>query len=118
MFLSCGKGYVGESVELPQGCQGHFRGSREKVGYLSTSRSRKGPHLALRGKSGSTRVVARNVGFLSSYDDDLQDTLMWPQENPVYMRVARGLSGFFCNRFLVLGPHQELRLHLSFLLQC
>ena len=31
---------------------------------------------------------------LSSYDGDLRDPLVWPQERPVSMQVARGLSGF------------------------
>ena len=31
---------------------------------------------------------------LSTYDWDLRDPLCWPQERPVPMRVARGLSGF------------------------
>ena len=51
MFLSSGDGYVRELLELPQGCQGTFRGSRGKVGFLSRHRSRKWPHLTLRGES-------------------------------------------------------------------
>ena len=51
MFLSSGDGYVGELLELPQGCQRPFRGSRGKVGFLSRHRSRKWPHLTLRGES-------------------------------------------------------------------
>ena len=39
---------------------------------------------------------------LSTYDGDLRDTLWWPQERPVPMRVARGplggLSGFLSLR--------------------
>ena len=63
LFLSCGDGYVGELLELPQGCQGPFGGSRGKVGFLSRCCSRKGPHLALRGESpGFSRVVAGNFG--------------------------------------------------------
>ena len=34
MFLSSGQGYIGELLELPQGCHGPFRGSRGKVGIL------------------------------------------------------------------------------------
>ena len=51
MFLSSGDGYVGELLQLHQGCQGPFRGSRGKVGFLSRRRSGKGPHLVLRGES-------------------------------------------------------------------
>ena len=35
---------------------------------------------------------------LSTYDGDLRDPLWWPQEGPVPMRVARGLSGFLSRR--------------------
>ena len=35
---------------------------------------------------------------LSSYDGDLRDPLWWPQERPVPMGVARGLSGFLSRR--------------------
>ena len=30
---------------------------------------------------------------ISTYDGDLRDTLWWPQERPVPMRVARGTLG-------------------------
>ena len=72
---------------------------------------RKGPNLALKGESpGFSRVSAGNLGFLSSYDGDLRDPLVWPQESPVSMRVARGLSGFLCSRCWGRGPHLEFRL--------
>ena len=35
---------------------------------------------------------------LSTYDGDLRDTLWWPQERPVPMPVAGGLSGFLFRR--------------------
>ena len=34
----------------------------------------------------------------SIYDGDIRDPLWWPQERPVHMRVARGLSGFLSRR--------------------
>ena len=110
MLLSSGDGYVGELLELPQGCQGPFRSSRGKVGFLLRCRSGKGPHLALSGESpGFSRVAAGKLGSLSSYYLDLRDTLVGPQESPVAMRVARGLLGFLCSRCLSRGPHLELR---------
>ena len=51
----------------------------------------------------------RKLGFLSSYDRDIRDPLVWPQESPVNMRIARGLSGFLSIRFWGRGPHLELR---------
>ena len=35
---------------------------------------------------------------LSTYDGDLRDPFWWPQERPVPMRVAPGLSGFLSHR--------------------
>ena len=105
MFLLSGDGYVGELLELHQGCQGPFQGSRGKVGFLSRFRSRKGPHLTLRRESpGFSQVVAGKVVFLRNYDGDLRDPLVLPQESPVSMRVASVLSGFLSSQFLVLSP--------------
>ena len=44
---------------------------------------------------------------LSTYDGDLRDPLWWPQETPVHMRVARGLSGLFSRRSWGLRPCVE-----------
>ena len=41
---------------------------------------------------------------LSTYDGDLRDPLWCPQERPVPMRVARGLSGFLSRRCRGLRP--------------
>ena len=70
----------------------------------------KGPHLALRGESpGFSRGAAGNLGFLLSYDADLRELLVLPQESPVSMPVSRGLLGFLTSRCRILGPHLELR---------
>ena len=75
VFLSRGDRYVRELLELPKGCQVHFRSSRGKVEFLSRHCNGEGPHLALRGESpGLSRVVAGNFGFLSSCDADLKPT--------------------------------------------
>ena len=44
---------------------------------------------------------------LSTYDGDLRDPLWWPQERPVSMRVAGGLSGFSSRRCRGLRPCVE-----------
>ena len=116
VFLLSGDAYVGDLLKLPQGCQGPFRGSRGKVGFLSRCCSRKGPHLALRGEfPGFSRVGAGNLRFLLSYDRDLRDLLVLPQESPVSMRVARGLPGFPSSQCRGGGPHLELRTEPHFL---
>ena len=110
VFLSSGDGYVREILELHQGCQGPFQGSRGKVGFLLRHGIGKGAHLVLRGESpGFSRVEAGNLGFLLSYGGDLRDLLVLPQESPVSMLVARGFLRFLSSRCLVLGTHLELR---------
>ena len=110
VFLSSRDAYVRELLELHQKCQGHFRGSRGKVGFLSRRHSRKVPHQALMGESPDFSLVAAgNLGFLSSYDGNLRDPLVWPQENPVSMLVVRGFSAIVSRWCRVLGPHLELR---------
>ena len=110
VFLWSGDGYIRELLELPQGCQEPFRGSRGKVGFFLRLLSGKGPHLTLRGESpGFSRVAVANLGFLLSYDGELRDPLVCPQESPVSMQVARGLSGFLCSRRWGQDPHLELR---------
>ena len=52
---------------------------------------------------------SRTLGFLSSFDGDLRDPLVLPQESQVSMRVARGLSGFLSSQCRGLGPHLELK---------
>ena len=111
MFLFSGEGYVGELLELHQGCQGPFRGSRGKVAFLSRRCNGKGPHHTLRGESpGFSQVVGQNSGFLSSYNTEFWDPLVWPQESPVSMPVARALSGFLSSWCPALSPHLELSL--------
>ena len=111
VFLWSGDGYIRELLELPQGCQEPFRGSRGKVGFFLRLLSGKGPHLTLRGESpGFSRVAARNLGFLLSYDGDLRDPFVLPQEIQVFMRAERDLSGFLSSRCRGLGPHLDLRL--------
>ena len=76
VFLSSGDVCVGE-LELPQQCQGTFRGSRGKVGFPSRRHSEEGTHPTLRGESpGFSRVTATNLWSLSSYDGDLRDRLL------------------------------------------
>ena len=79
-FLSCIKG-VKDPFEAQEGRRDF---SRDAAG--------EGPHLLLRGESpGFSRAVSGSLGFLSCYDGDLRDPIMWPQGSPVSMRVASGL---------------------------
>ena len=91
---------------MPQGCQGPFRSSGDKVGFLARCCSTKRPQLVLRGESpGFSRVSA---GFLSSYNGDFRDPLVGPQQGPVSTQIARGPSGFLCSRCPGRGSHLDL----------
>ena len=64
----------------------------------------------------SSRLEGRISWFFSlcgrfhlSYNGYLRDPLVWPQERPVPMRVARGFSGFLSSRCRILIPHLELK---------
>ena len=104
-----GDGYFGELLSCIHGVKDPSR-SREKVGFLLRCRSIKGPHLALRDESpGFCRFVSGLLGLLLSYDGDLRDPLVWPQESPVTRGVVRGLSGFLCSPCWGRGPHLDLR---------
>ena len=57
-----------------------------------------------------SRVVAGNLGSLSSYSGDFRDPLMLAQESQFSKQVVRSMAGFLSSRSRGLGPHLELRL--------
>ena len=106
VFLSSGDGYVRELLALHQGCEGPFQGSRGKVDLpKDAADERASSHLEGR----STFFLSSWGSLLSRSHGDLRDLLLWPQERPVSMRVARGLSRFLSSRCQVLSPHLEPR---------
>ena len=94
-FLSCNKG-VKDPFKVQEGrCDLPQDASAEK-GLISSA--------------GATSWIFSSYSrSLSSYDGDLRDPLLWPQERPVSMRVARVLSGLLSSRGLVLRPLLESR---------
>ena len=78
--------------------------------FLSRPYSRKGPPLTLKVDLLVFLEVQQETGFFSSYHGDFSYLLVWPQESPVSMQVASGLSGFLSSRCQVLVPQLELRL--------
>ena len=96
-FLSCIKG-----VKDPFNAQRESGMSLEKPQCKSTS-SRVESTI-----SRFSRAAAGKLGFLSSYNTEFWDPLVWPQESPVSVRVGRGLLRFLSNRSQVLGPYLEL----------
>ena len=78
-FLSCSKG-VKEQLEVPEVRSDLPRDASAEMGLISPAGENLLDFLALR-------------HVLLTYDVDLMDSLWWPQERPVPMRVARGPLG-------------------------
>ena len=78
-FLSCSKG-VKDQLEVPEVRSDLPRDASAEMGLISPAGENLLDFLALR-------------HVLLTYDVDLMDSLWWPQERPVPMRVARGPLG-------------------------
>ena len=103
-------GMSGNFLSCIEGVKDPFESQEGRWDISQYAHSRKGPHLMLRGESpGFSQVTAGNLVFLSSYNGDLRDPLVWPQERPVSMRVVRGFSGFLSSRCWVLRYRLETR---------
>ena len=89
-FLSSGDGYVGELLELQQGCEGPFGSPEFKCDYPLVASAEMGL-ISPGGENLLDFLELRQV--LSTYDGDRRDPLLWPQERPVPMPVARGPLG-------------------------
>ena len=71
---------------------------------------KEGPHLAMTGESrGFPRAVARRVVFLSSYDGELREPLLWRQGSQVSTRVARGSMALLSSHGRGIGPQDVLK---------
>ena len=79
-FLSCRYG-VKDPLEVPEFRCDLPRDASAEMGLISPGRENLLDFLELR-------------QVLSTYDGDLRDPLLWPQERPVPMRVARWPLGF------------------------
>ena len=114
MFLSSGDVYLRELLELPEWYRDPFMLKREAVISLKILQQKRAPssveEIIFWVVFFFFRVGAGNLEFLSTYDWDLRNLLVLPQESQVSMRVARGLSGFLSSRSQGRGLHLELRL--------
>ena len=58
---------------------------------------------------GFSRAAALCVLFLSSYHGELREPLVWPQESPVSIRVARVSMTLLSNHGRGIGPQDVLK---------
>ena len=89
-YLSSGDGYVGELLELQQGCEGPFGSFMVRCDYRQEASTEMGL-ISPGGQNLLDFLELRQV--LSTYDAVLMDPLRWPKERPVPMRVPRGPLG-------------------------
>jgi len=83
-LLSSCNGYLLEPTEWSKGSQASCGVLRGDMGCSLGPAEKEWPHLTMTGESrGFSRAVARHVGFLSSYDGELREPLVWPQGSPV-----------------------------------
>ena len=92
--LSClpssGDGYVGELLELQQGCEEPFGSPGVRCDKPQDASSEMGL-ISPGGENLLDFLELQQV--LSTYDVHLRDPAWWPQDSPVPMRVARGPLG-------------------------
>ena len=119
LFLRCGE-TLGVPLEWRRVCCGASSVASRMLRTFSRLKSEDGIFLEMpQCKSADSHVEGRisqffqyaagNLGFLSTYDGDARDPLVWPQESAVSMRVAKGLSGFLFTHSRGHGPHTDLR---------
>ena len=77
-------GYLLEPIEWPKGSQASCGVLRGDMGLLSRSCRKRMASIAMMGYLVFfSRAVAQRMGFLSSYDGELREPLVWPQGSPV-----------------------------------
>ena len=62
---------------------------------------------------GFSQAAARRVGFLSSYDGELREPLVWPQASSVSILVARGSAALLSSHGRGIGPQDSLKGNLE-----
>ena len=101
-----GTGMLGNFLSCSKGGKDPWGFKREGVISLETSHEKRASSHLQRRTSWFFSSYGRP---LSSYDGDLRDPLVWPQERPVSTKVARRPLGFLSSQCRVLGPCLELR---------
>ena len=106
---SC-NGYFLEPIEWPKGCQASCGVLREDSGLLSR------PCRKRRASSCDDGQISlffsscnASVGFFSSYNGDLKETLVCPQGSPISIPVATGCMALLSSHSRGIGPEDPLK---------
>ena len=70
---------------------------------------KEGPHFAMTGASRGFSRAAAPVWFLTRYDGELREPLVWRQERQVSMHVAMGSASLLSSRGRGFGPQDALK---------
>ena len=90
LLLSC-NGYFLEPIVWPKESQASCGVLREDLGLLPRlCRKRRASSRDDRGVSCVSSSCGASVGFLTRYDEDLREPLLWSQGSQVSMCMARG----------------------------
>ena len=98
-------GYLLEHTEWPNGCQASCGVWREDSGLLSRPcRKRRPSSCTDGGVSWAFSRCGASVGFLTRYDRELREPLVWRQGSQVSMRVSRGTASLLSSHGRGIGP--------------
>ena len=103
-------GYLLEPIVWPKGSQASCGDWREDSGLLSRPCRKRRP--SFRDDGGVFCVFpscGASVGFLTRYDEDLREPLVWSQGSQVSMRVARGSASLLSSHGRGIGPQDTLK---------
>ena len=109
-LLSSCDGYLLEPTEWPKGSQAFCGVWREDSGLLSRPcRKRRASSRDDGGTSWLFLSCGASVGFLTRYDGELREPLVWLHGSHVSMRVARGSASLLSSHGRGIGPQEALK---------
>ena len=103
-------GYLLEPIEWPKGSQASCGVLREDSGLLyRPCRKRRASSRDDGGISWFFWSCGASVGFLTRYDGEIREPLVWRQGNQVSMRVVRGSAALLLSHGRGIGPQEVLK---------
>ena len=99
-----------EPTEWPEGRQASSSVWREDSGLLSRPRRKRKPSSCDDwGVSSVFLSCSSSVGFLTGYDEELRETLVWRQGSQVSIPVVRGRASLILSHGRVISPQKTLK---------
>ena len=109
-LLSSCDGYLLEPTVWPKGSQASCGVLREDSGLLPRPcRKRRASSRDDGGTSWLFSSCGASVGFLTRFDGELREPLLWRQGSQVSIRVARGSMALLSSHGRGIGPQEALK---------